>query len=69
MSTDYPHFDANFPNVSSNLLNNVPREIAAQILYGGAHIYKLDEQDFAKAGLAAEERRKARATSEVSAVG
>ena len=69
MSTDYPHFDANFPNVSSNLLNNVPREIAAQILYGGAHIYKLDEQDFAKADLAAEERRKARATSEVSAVG
>jgi len=27
VSTDYPHFDSNFPHVSENLLKNVPREI------------------------------------------
>ena len=36
ISTDYPHFDSNFPYVSTNLLKNVPREIAAQIFMGGA---------------------------------
>ena len=68
MSTDYPHFDANFPNVSTNLLNNVPRDIAAKILYGGALIHNLDERDFEKADTAAEARRKTTTTSEASAV-
>jgi len=31
ISTDYPHFDSNFPHVSTNLLKNVRAEIAAQI--------------------------------------
>jgi hypothetical protein len=39
VSTDYPHFDSNFPNVSNNLLRTVPRAIAAQILLGGAGLY------------------------------
>ena len=42
ISTDYPHFDSNFPHVSENLLKNVPREIAAHIFMGGAHLYGFD---------------------------
>ena len=61
ISTDYPHFDSNFPNVSSNLLSNVRRETAAQILMGGAHLYGFDEGDFAKAARAAESLRPASA--------
>jgi predicted TIM-barrel fold metal-dependent hydrolase len=53
ISTDYPHFDSNFPNVSNNLLRSVPREIAAQILLGGAGLYGFTEADFAKADAAA----------------
>ena len=53
VSTDYPHFDSNFPHVSENLLKNVPREIAAQILAGGAQLYGFTEADFAKADAAA----------------
>ncbi len=53
VSTDYPHFDSNFPHVSENLLKNVPREIAAQILMGGAHLYAFTEADFKKADAAA----------------
>ena len=53
VSTDYPHFDSNFPHVSENLLKNVPREIAAQILIGGAHLYGFTEADFNKADAAA----------------
>ncbi len=53
ISTDYPHFDSNFPNVSTNLLNTVSRETAGEILYGGARLYKFDEEDFAKADAAA----------------
>ena len=49
VSTDYPHFDSNFPNVSNNLLRAVPREIATQIFLGGAGLYGLTEADFAKA--------------------
>lgn len=33
ISTDYPHFDSNFPNVANNLLNNVTRETAAVIFW------------------------------------
>ena len=57
ISTDYPHFDSNFPNVSNNLLANVPREMAAEIFMGGAHLYNFNEDHFAKAALAAESHR------------
>lgn len=57
ISTDYPHFDSNFPEVSNNLLKTVPREMAAQILYGGANLYGFNEDDFKKADAAAGERR------------
>ena len=53
ISTDYPHFDSNFPNVSDNVLKSCARETAAQILMGGAHLYGLGEADFAKADAAA----------------
>jgi predicted TIM-barrel fold metal-dependent hydrolase len=53
VSTDYPHFDSNFPHVAENLLKNVPREIAAQILMGGASLYDFSEADFGKADAAA----------------
>ena len=53
ISTDYPHFDSNFPHVAENLMKNVPREIAAQIFMGGAHLYGFTEADFAKADAAA----------------
>jgi predicted TIM-barrel fold metal-dependent hydrolase len=53
ISTDYPHFDSNFPNVSSNLLKNVSRETAKQIFLGGAGLYSFDETHFQKADIAA----------------
>ena len=53
ISTDYPHFDSNFPHVSENLLKNVSRETAAQIFMGGAHLYGFTDQHFAKAAAAA----------------
>ena len=56
ISTDYPHFDSNFPNVSNNLLNNVSRETAEKILLGGAGLYGFDESHFAKAASAADAR-------------
>jgi predicted TIM-barrel fold metal-dependent hydrolase len=49
VSSDYPHFDSNFPNVSSNVLKNCSRETAAKIFMGGAHLYGFTEVDFAKA--------------------
>ena len=61
ISTDYPHFDSNFPHVAENLLKNVPREIAAQILMGGAQLYGFTGADFKKADAAAEKRRAAAA--------
>jgi hypothetical protein len=56
VSTDYPHFDSNFPNVSENVLKSCSRETAAQILMGGAHLYGFSETDFAKADAAAAAR-------------
>jgi len=53
ISTDYPHFDSNFPNVSENLLRGVSKETAAKILGGGASLYALSESDFKKADAAA----------------
>jgi hypothetical protein len=58
ISTDYPHFDSNFPHVSENLLKNVPREIAADILKGGANLYGFSEADFKKADAAADAAKK-----------
>jgi predicted TIM-barrel fold metal-dependent hydrolase len=52
ISTDYPHFDSNFPNVSNNLLKNVGRETAAKIFMGGAGLYNFGEEHFAKAARA-----------------
>jgi predicted TIM-barrel fold metal-dependent hydrolase len=57
ISTDYPHFDSNFPHVAENLLKNVPREIAAPILLGGARLYGFTEAHFAKADAAAGAQR------------
>jgi uncharacterized protein len=59
ISTDYPHFDSNFPHVSENLLKNVPREVAADILKGGAALYGFSEADFKKADAAAAKNAKA----------
>jgi predicted TIM-barrel fold metal-dependent hydrolase len=58
ISTDYPHFDSNFPHVADNLLKNVPRELAAQIFMGGAHLYGFTEEHFKKADAAAAKRAK-----------
>jgi hypothetical protein len=35
--------------VADNLLKNIPRELAAQILVGGAHLYGFTETDFQRA--------------------
>jgi hypothetical protein len=58
VSTDFPHFDSSFPDVSSRVLNNpsMDRETAAKILYGGARLYGFGEDDFAKADAAAMRR-------------
>jgi predicted TIM-barrel fold metal-dependent hydrolase len=53
VSTDYPHFDSNFPEVSNNVLRTAGRELAAQIFMGGATLYGFSEADFAKADAAA----------------
>jgi hypothetical protein len=42
-------------NVSNNLLSNVSRETAAQILMGGAHLYGFGDDDFEQADAAAAE--------------
>jgi predicted TIM-barrel fold metal-dependent hydrolase len=60
VSTDYPHFDSNFPNVSNNLLRTVSRKTAADILLGGAGLYGFTEVDFAKADAAAAKHAPAR---------
>ena len=64
VSSDYPHFDSNFPNVSSNVLKNCSRETAAQILMGGAHLYGFTEADFQKADKSAARTRSASATTD-----
>jgi predicted TIM-barrel fold metal-dependent hydrolase len=63
VSSDYPHFDSNFPNVANNILASCSRDTAAKIFMGGAHLYGFTEADFAKADKAAvADRRKAGAT-------
>lgn len=59
ISTDYPHFDSNFPNVSNNLIENVLHETAAAILNGGAALWGFGEEHFKKAEAAAAERQTA----------
>jgi len=61
VSTDYPHFDSNFPNVSNNLLGNVSRETAAKIFMGGAYLYGFGEEHFTRAERAAKKTRAAAA--------
>ena len=58
VSTDFPHFDSSFPEVSTRVLNNpsITPEIAGKILYGGARLYGFTESDFAKADNAAKRR-------------
>ena len=65
VSTDYPHFDSNFPNVSSNVLKTVPREMAADILYGGARLYNFGEEDLKKADAAMAKWQKSKAKAPV----
>ena len=57
ISTDYPHFDSNFPNVANNLLANVSRDTAEKIFMGGAELHGFGDEDFAKAATAAEKFR------------
>ncbi len=59
ISTDYPHFDSNFPNVANNLMNNVKRETAEAIFMGGAYLHDFTDEDFAKADKAMAEKLKA----------
>ena len=61
ISTDYPHFDSNFPNVANNLVNNVTRETAEKIFLGGAALHNLSDKDFVKADTAMVEKLRAMA--------
>jgi len=58
VSTDFPHFDSSFPEVSTRVLNNpsITREIAGKILFGGARLYGFTGADFEKADIAAKRR-------------
>ncbi len=67
ISTDYPHFDSDFPDVSNKLLGKVPKEIAADILYGGARLYNFTDEDFAKADDAANKLQRKDSRSEIVA--
>ena len=55
VSSDFPHFDSSFPDVSNRVLNNpsISKDIAGKILSGGARLYGFGEADFAKAAAAA----------------
>jgi len=58
VSSDFPHFDSSFPEVSSRVLNNnsITPEIGGKILSGGARLYGFTEADFSKAAAAAKRR-------------
>ncbi len=56
ISSDYPHFDSHFPNVSNNLLSGVSRETAAAILRGGAGLWGFTDENFKNAKIAADAR-------------
>jgi uncharacterized protein len=63
ISTDYPHFDSNFPEVSNNLLKNASRETAAQILIGGAGLWAFTHEHFTRADAAMARFEQAHATA------
>jgi hypothetical protein len=48
-----PPLRLQLPHVAENLMKNVPRDMAAQIFMGGAHLYGLTEADFKKSDAAA----------------
>ena len=55
VSSDFPHFDSSFPEVSSRVLTNpsITPDIAGQRLSGGARLYGFTDADFDKATAAA----------------
>jgi len=58
VSSDFPHFDSSFPQVSTRVLRNpsISPEIGGKIPSGGARLYGFDEDDFAQADTAAKRR-------------
>jgi len=58
VSTDFPHFDSGFPEVSTRVPNNpsVTPEIAGKMSYGGARLFGFTRADFEKADIAAKRR-------------
>jgi hypothetical protein len=58
VSSDFPHFDSSFPDVSKRVLTNssIDREIAGKILSGGARLYGFTGADFESADAAAKRR-------------
>jgi hypothetical protein len=58
VSSDFPHFDSSFPEVSSRVLSNpsITPRIGGKILSGGARLYGFTEADFTKAAAAAKRR-------------
>lgn len=54
ISTDYPHFDSDFPEVTNNLLRGTTRDTAAKILLGGAGLYAFTDEHFRRADTAME---------------
>jgi predicted TIM-barrel fold metal-dependent hydrolase len=58
VSSDFPHFDSSFPEVSTRVLTNasITPEIGGKILSGGARLYGFNDDDFDKAAAAARRR-------------
>jgi len=58
VSSDFPHFDSSFPEVSTRVLHNpsITPEIGGKILSGGARLYGFAADDFARADAAAKRR-------------
>ncbi len=54
VTTDFPHFDSNFPNVSNAVLANssITPEIGGRILSGGGRLYGFGEEHFEKSDAA-----------------
>lgn len=62
VSTDFPHFDSNFPEVSNLVLGNpgLTKPQGGQILSGGGRLYGFGEEHFKRADAAAAKRRQSR---------
>ena len=58
VSSDFPHFDSSFPEVSTRVLTNasITPEVGGKILGGGARLYGFTDADFDKAAVAAKRR-------------